>query len=272
METGLSSLPHRHAEVSSCDRVGLRSLPRLSSPAEMDLGMIIEAIQSVFGVAERRREDQRGVRVRRSDMSDSVYPRATATIGRRRHELAPEIHEAFQAFSKTVFAAGALPEKTKQLIAVAAAHVTQCPYCIAGHTQLARRKGASDEEIMEAIWVAAEIPLAVPMRTRLSHSPPWPTGKRAAPSKHRNLSVPQTRDCDAKKYHAADDCWDQIEQALPVTCCDSRSGSLWRGRTRPGWCHSKLKRPSPRSAVVGFSSRCKSVPDVPRSVRSQVPG
>jgi AhpD family alkylhydroperoxidase len=90
-------------------------------------------------------------------MSDSVYPRATAAIGRRRHELAPEIHEAFQVFSKTVFAAGALPEKTKQLIAVATAHVTQCPYCIAGHTQLARREGASDEEIMEAIWVAAEM-------------------------------------------------------------------------------------------------------------------
>ncbi len=90
-------------------------------------------------------------------MSDSVYPRATPAIGRRRRELAPEIHEAFQAFSKAVFAAGALPEKTKQLIAVAAAHVTQCPYCIAGHTQLARRKGASDEEIMEAIWVAAEM-------------------------------------------------------------------------------------------------------------------
>jgi AhpD family alkylhydroperoxidase len=50
-----------------------------------------------------------------------------------------------------------LPEKTKQLIAVAAAHVTQCPYCINGHTRLASRKGASPEEIMEAIWVAAEM-------------------------------------------------------------------------------------------------------------------
>lgn len=52
---------------------------------------------------------------------------------------------------------GALPEKTKQLIAVAVAHVTQCPYCIKGHTKLAKRKGASAEEIMEAIWVAAEM-------------------------------------------------------------------------------------------------------------------
>jgi AhpD family alkylhydroperoxidase len=86
-----------------------------------------------------------------------VYPRGTREIGARRRELAPEIHQAFDAFSQQVFADGALPGKTKQLIAVAAAHVTQCPYCIRGHTKLARRAGASDQEIMEAIWVAAEM-------------------------------------------------------------------------------------------------------------------
>ena len=90
-------------------------------------------------------------------MTDEVYPEATRQIGERRRELAPQIHQAFTDFSKQVFAEGALPEKTKQLIAVAVAHVTQCPYCIAGHTKLAHRKGASDEEIMEAIWVAAEM-------------------------------------------------------------------------------------------------------------------
>ena len=88
---------------------------------------------------------------------DAVYPPATGEIGLRRKALAPAIHDAFEAFSRAVFRAGALPEKTKQLIAVAVAHTTQCPYCIAGHSQLARRKGASDEEIMEAIWVAAEM-------------------------------------------------------------------------------------------------------------------
>ncbi|MGH9297861.1 MAG: carboxymuconolactone decarboxylase family protein [Acidimicrobiales bacterium] len=86
-----------------------------------------------------------------------LYPPATAEIGRRRRELAPEVNDAFDSFSRAVFKAGALPEKTKQLIAVAVAHTTQCPYCIAGHTRLASRKGASDEEIMEAIWVAAEM-------------------------------------------------------------------------------------------------------------------
>lgn len=86
-----------------------------------------------------------------------VYPRATQKIGERRRQLAPETHRAFDEFSRQVFAAGALPEKTKQLIAVAVAHVTQCPYCIAGHTTLAHRKGATDQEIMEAVWVAAEM-------------------------------------------------------------------------------------------------------------------
>jgi AhpD family alkylhydroperoxidase len=45
----------------------------------------------------------------------------------------------------------------KQLIAVAVAHTTQCPYCIKGHTKSALQKGATDEQIMEAIWVAAEM-------------------------------------------------------------------------------------------------------------------
>jgi len=56
-----------------------------------------------------------------------------------------------------VFAEEALPVKTKQLIAVAVAHVTQCPYCIRGHTRGALQNGATAEEIMEAIWVAAEM-------------------------------------------------------------------------------------------------------------------
>jgi AhpD family alkylhydroperoxidase len=90
-------------------------------------------------------------------MTESIYHPTSREIASRRRELAPHTHEAFEAFSKAVFAEGALPEKTKQLIAVAVAHTTQCPYCIQGHTKLAHRKGASDEEIMEAVWVAAEM-------------------------------------------------------------------------------------------------------------------
>jgi AhpD family alkylhydroperoxidase len=101
--------------------------------------------------------DQIAATRRGKSMSESVYHPTTPQIAKRRKQLAPNVHEAFEHFSRTAFADGALPEKTKQLIAVAVAHVTQCPYCIQGHTKLARRKGNSEEEIMEAIWVAAEM-------------------------------------------------------------------------------------------------------------------
>ena len=90
-------------------------------------------------------------------MDKSLYPESSADIARKRRELAPKPLEAFKAFSAAVFADGALNSKTKQLIAVAVAHVTQCPYCIHGHTQAAMKAGATEQEIMEAIWVAAEM-------------------------------------------------------------------------------------------------------------------
>ena len=82
---------------------------------------------------------------------------AIPNLARERRELAPATEKAFLAFSQQVFADGALPAKTKQVIAVAVAHVTQCPYCIKGHTEAALRHGSSPQELMEAIWVAAEM-------------------------------------------------------------------------------------------------------------------
>ncbi|MFI4953402.1 MAG: carboxymuconolactone decarboxylase family protein [Burkholderiales bacterium] len=86
-----------------------------------------------------------------------MHPEVTPELARKRRELAPDIYGAFRTFGQKVFADGALPSKTKQLIAVAVAHVTQCPYCIRGHTELALQQGATEQEIMEAIWVAAEM-------------------------------------------------------------------------------------------------------------------
>jgi AhpD family alkylhydroperoxidase len=87
----------------------------------------------------------------------TLFPEATRESAEKKAALAPKNIEAWRNFSRTVFEAGALPEKTKQLIAVAVAHVTQCPYCIRSHTKTAMRKGATKEEIMDAIWVAAEM-------------------------------------------------------------------------------------------------------------------
>jgi AhpD family alkylhydroperoxidase len=74
--------------------------------------------------------------------------------------------ESFGAFNSQVFQDGALSQKTKELIAVACAHITRCPYCIAGHTRRAKECGATDEEIAEAIFVA----VAMNAGASLAHS------------------------------------------------------------------------------------------------------
>jgi AhpD family alkylhydroperoxidase len=73
---------------------------------------------------------------------------------RRMRELAPEPFRAFLDFDRKAFAAGALPVKTKELLAVAIAQVTQCPWCIDAHTQRATTAGASEAELAEATFVA----------------------------------------------------------------------------------------------------------------------
>jgi AhpD family alkylhydroperoxidase len=90
-------------------------------------------------------------------MSAELYPSSTREAAKARKQLTPKTEAAFVAFSQQVFADGALSAKMKQVIAVAVAHVTQCPYCIKGHTKAALRAGATREELMEAIWVAAEM-------------------------------------------------------------------------------------------------------------------
>jgi len=90
-------------------------------------------------------------------MANEIYPPVTRDLARMRRTLAPSAAAAFHDFGAAVFAEGALSTKTKHLIAVSVAHVTQCPYCIKGHSRAALNDGATDAELMEAIWVAAEM-------------------------------------------------------------------------------------------------------------------
>lgn len=90
-------------------------------------------------------------------MPDRMFPPATREVYQERSALAPDVNTAFRKFSQEVFAEGALSEKTKQLMAVTVGHVTQCPYCIRGHTQGAQEAGATRGEIVDAIWVAATL-------------------------------------------------------------------------------------------------------------------
>ena len=70
---------------------------------------------------------------------------------------APEAVKAFWAFDRAAMAAGAIPVKYKELIALAVAFTTQCPYCIEIHAGRARETGALDTEIAEVVTVAAAL-------------------------------------------------------------------------------------------------------------------
>jgi len=70
---------------------------------------------------------------------------------------APAAFEAYAAFDKAALAEGAIPARTKSLIAIAVAMTTQCPYCIEIHAKRARAAGCSDSEISESVMVAAAL-------------------------------------------------------------------------------------------------------------------
>src|SRR5579872_3330521 len=72
-------------------------------------------------------------------------------------ELAPDAMKAFQALSATAMADGAIPRKYKELMAIAVALTTQCPYCIEVHTKQALRAGVTEQELAEAVHVAAAL-------------------------------------------------------------------------------------------------------------------
>jgi alkylhydroperoxidase/carboxymuconolactone decarboxylase family protein len=87
-------------------------------------------------------------------MGDNFYGKKDIEKAAKMFALKPELMKAFLDFDGKVFAEGSLNVKTKELIGLACAHITQCPYCIEGHTKRARKAGATEEEIAEAIFVA----------------------------------------------------------------------------------------------------------------------
>ncbi len=72
-------------------------------------------------------------------------------------ESAPAAWQGYQAFDRAAMADGAIPARTKELIAVAVALTTQCPYCIEIHSKRAEEAGCSEAEIAEAALVAAAL-------------------------------------------------------------------------------------------------------------------
>ena len=72
-------------------------------------------------------------------------------------QLAPEAFAGFKALDKAALAEGAIPKKYKELMAIAVALTTQCPYCIQVHRKAAVAAGASDAELAETVFVAGAL-------------------------------------------------------------------------------------------------------------------
>jgi len=86
-----------------------------------------------------------------------MYDKKNLTRLKKLNTLAPAVMKAFWEFDKLAVADGAIPVKYKELIAVAVAATTQCPYCIDIHANNARRAGATEAELAEAVLVAAAL-------------------------------------------------------------------------------------------------------------------
>ena len=87
-------------------------------------------------------------------MSDFFYSQDGPKNLQKLMELNQDLFTSFVTFNQKVFEEGILSGKVKELIAVACAHITRCPYCIDSHIQKAKQAGATDEEISEVIFVA----------------------------------------------------------------------------------------------------------------------
>jgi AhpD family alkylhydroperoxidase len=90
-------------------------------------------------------------------MEGLMYDMAKLAHLKQLEAAAPDGMKSFWAFDKAAMAAGAIPAKYKELIALGVALTTQCPYCLEIHGKRAREAGASEAEIAETVVVAAAL-------------------------------------------------------------------------------------------------------------------
>lgn len=89
--------------------------------------------------------------------NESLYTRRAPSYSAKIFAAAPETFKPFGEFNKLALSEGLLSVRVKELIAVAAAHLTGCPYCIEAHVGKAKAADVSLPELVEAIAVAAAV-------------------------------------------------------------------------------------------------------------------
>src|SRR5438270_4242098 len=91
-------------------------------------------------------------------MSDHYHDPADLKLLKEMSKAAPTEFNAWLNLDKIVAREdGAVPRKYRELIALAVACTTQCPYCIEVHTKNAKAAGASREEVSESAFIAAAL-------------------------------------------------------------------------------------------------------------------
>ena len=91
-------------------------------------------------------------------MSEHYHDASDLRLLKEMGKLAPTEFNAWLALDNIVRREdGAIPRKYRELIALAVACTTQCPYCIEVHTKGAKKAGASREEITESSLIAAAL-------------------------------------------------------------------------------------------------------------------
>jgi AhpD family alkylhydroperoxidase len=75
----------------------------------------------------------------------------------RLRQLDSKVYDAFLEMEKATYSDGALPKKTKELIAVGISVTTDCESCMQWHIEQAARAGASSHEVLEAVEVGMEM-------------------------------------------------------------------------------------------------------------------
>ncbi|MDO0916726.1 carboxymuconolactone decarboxylase family protein [Streptomyces sp. DT2A-34] len=82
-----------------------------------------------------------------------------ASYNRHLRNAAPTAYKGLMEFDKAVFEEtdSGLDRRTKELIAVAVAATTQCPYCIDAHVKNAHKEGATEAEVAAAVMISAAL-------------------------------------------------------------------------------------------------------------------
>ncbi|MEN1969721.1 carboxymuconolactone decarboxylase family protein [Lentibacillus sp. N15] len=92
-----------------------------------------------------------------TEAPDTLYQRSNLKKLGQLSKSAPNGFKGYSNFSATVMKDGELSAEFKEIIAVAVAHATLCPYCIDVHTKNADKAGATEEELSEAVLVASAL-------------------------------------------------------------------------------------------------------------------